>query len=71
MKITSFVSAVALGLLVSGGALALDAASPDDAAKPDAAAMAAKSQQCSKEADAKGLHGPARRKFRAECKKAK
>jgi hypothetical protein len=26
--------------------------------------------ECSKEADAKGLHGKERKKFRAECKKA-
>ncbi|HLW93241.1 MAG TPA: PsiF family protein [Roseiarcus sp.] len=32
---------------------------------------AAKSAECSKEADAKGLHGAARKKFRAECKKGK
>ena len=70
MKILTFVSAVALGVFVSGAALALDAAAPD-AAKPDAAAMTAKAQQCSKEADAKGLHGKERKKFRAECKKAK
>ena len=28
------------------------------------------SLECSKEADAKGLHGKERRKFRSECKKA-
>ena len=26
--------------------------------------------ECSKEADAKGLHGKERKKFRSECKKA-
>jgi psiF repeat len=30
----------------------------------------AASLECSKEADAKGLHGKERKKFRAECKKA-
>ena len=48
-------------------------------AKSDAAAPAATdkkkprtavSLECSKEADAKGLHGKERKKFRAECKKA-
>jgi hypothetical protein len=29
----------------------------------------AESIECSKEADAKGLHGKERKKFRAECKK--
>ena len=28
------------------------------------------SLECSKEADAKGLHGKERKKFRSECKKA-
>jgi hypothetical protein len=36
------------------------------AGKPRTAA----SLECSKEADAKGLHGKERRKFRSECKKA-
>ena len=35
------------------------------AEKPKSAA----SLECSKEADAKGLHGKERRKFRSECKK--
>ncbi|WP_398472861.1 PsiF family protein [Tardiphaga sp.] len=35
------------------------------AAKPRTAA----SLECSKQADAKNLHGDARRKFRSECKK--
>jgi hypothetical protein len=32
-------------------------------------AHSAVSMECSKQADAKGLHGKARHKFRAECKK--
>jgi hypothetical protein len=47
------------------------------AAKSDAAAPMAKpakvhsaeSIECSKEADAKGLHGKERKKFRSECKR--
>lgn len=35
-------------------------------AKPRSAA----SLECSKEADAKGLHGKERKKFRSDCKKA-
>ena len=31
---------------------------------------AAESLECSKEADAKGLHGKERKKFRSDCKKA-
>ena len=42
------------------------AATDKKMAKPRTAA----SLECSKEADAKGLHGKERKKFRAECKKA-
>ena len=70
IKLETFISALVLGTFVSGAAFALDAAAPD-AAKPDAAAVKAKSVQCSNEADAKGLHGKARKKFREECKKGK
>jgi hypothetical protein len=45
---------------------AAPAASDKKMAKPRTAA----SLECSKEADAKGLHGKERKKFRAECKKA-
>jgi hypothetical protein len=52
------------------------AAKPTPAATPtaspvDAAAKAAKAAECSKEADAKGLTGKERKKFRAACKKGK
>ena len=67
MKISSFVGALALGLLVSGSASALDAAAT--VAKPDAAAKAAKSAECYKEADVKGLHGRERKKFHRDCVK--
>jgi psiF repeat len=43
------------------------------AAKTDTKApmvRSAASLECSKEADAKGLHGKERKKFRSECKKA-
>lgn len=42
------------------------AATDKKMAKPRSAA----SVECSKEADAKGLHGKERKKFRSECKKA-
>jgi hypothetical protein len=67
MRISTLVSAIALGVLLSAPAYALDAAAPNS----DAAAKAAKSAECSKQADAKGLHGKERKKFREECKKAK
>ena len=82
MKISMLAFAVALGLFVSGAALAQTAPAtpaatpsatmaPKAAAMPkaDAAAKAAKSAECSKQADAKGLHGKDRKKFREECKK--
>ena len=65
MRISAFVTALALGAFVSTSAFALDAAP----AQKDAAARAARSAECSKQADAKGLHGHARKKFRAACKK--
>ena len=39
------------------------------ATKAPAKERTAKSIECSKEADAKGLHGKERQKFRSECKK--
>jgi invasion protein IalB len=50
-------------------------AAKSDTAAPAPAAKASKphsaeSIECSKEADAKGLHGKERKKFRSECKKA-
>ncbi len=71
MKISTFISALALGMFVAGSAFALDAADPATPAKPDAAAKAATSAQCSREADAKGLHDTERKKFRDECQKGK
>ena len=40
------------------------------AEKKEAKPRTAASLECSKEADAKGLHGKERKKFRSECKKA-
>jgi hypothetical protein len=37
--------------------------------KKEAKPRTAESMECSKEADAKGLHGKERKKFRSECKK--
>lgn len=42
---------------------------PADDSKAEKPRTAA-SLECSKQADAKGLHGDARRKFRSECKKS-
>ncbi len=80
----TFGKVIALGFiaaLVTGSAFAQAPASPPAATAPAATAPAApttgagkhaqsaQSLECSKEADAKGLHGKARKKFRQECKK--
>jgi hypothetical protein len=66
--------ALAASLLLAGSAFAQTSA---PAAAPAAASAAtskstkphsAASIECSKEADAKGLHGKERKKFRSECK---
>jgi DMSO/TMAO reductase YedYZ molybdopterin-dependent catalytic subunit len=79
MTMTSrILTAVAASLLLAGTAFAQTTA---PAAKPAAAPApkmapakkmekprTAASMECSKEADAKGLHGKERKKFRSECK---
>lgn len=84
MKTTLFAAVLGLGVLVAGAAFATEAAAPaTPAATPSPASgsmtkndggmmkadKAAKSQECSKEADAKGLHGKERKHFREKCKK--
>ena len=70
MKISSRAAATAFAsLLLMGSAFAQTAA---PAAKTDTKAPvvhSAASLECSKEADAKGLHGKERKKFRSDCKK--
>jgi hypothetical protein len=81
MTISSRVAAAAFAslFLFASPVLAQTTAAP--AAKSDTAAPAAtdkkmakprtaESLECSKEADAKGLKGKERKKFRSECKKA-
>jgi len=83
-KISSLATATAVVSLLLMGAVSAQTTAPakTDAtkteAKTDAKAPAEKkaekprtsaSLECSKEADAKGLHGKERRKFRSECKK--
>lgn len=46
------------------------AAPAKTAAPKDKTERTAASLECSKQADAKGLHGKERRKFRSECKKS-
>ena len=84
MKISSIATAAALASFLLMGAASAQTAAPAAAPAATPAAPAAKapaekkeakprtaeSLECSKEADAKGLHGKERKKFRSECKKA-
>ena len=63
-KFMALASTVALALSVTA-ALAQDKGK----AKAPAAPRTAISLECSKQADAKGLHGKERKKFRAKCKR--
>jgi CelD/BcsL family acetyltransferase involved in cellulose biosynthesis len=71
-KVMAFGFAAAI---LTGAALAQTPAPASPTAAPSASAPAGKhpqsahSLECSKEADAKGVHGKARKKFREECKK--
>ena len=75
MTFTSRLAVVALASLLATGTAFAQTAAP--AAKTDTAAPAdkkaapkersAESLDCSKQADAKGLHGKERKKFRSEC----
>lgn len=78
MKLSTLASVVAVAAFLTGGAaFALDAAKPaaspaaSPASSPASSAKSAKSEDCSKQADAKSLHGKERKKFREECKKGK
>ena len=66
--------ALAASLLFAGAAFAqtstAPAAAPAAAEKKAEKPRTAASLECSKEADAKGLDGKERKKFRSECKKA-
>ena len=80
MTISSRVAAAAFASLFLFASPVLAQTTTAPAAKSDAAAPAATdkkaakphtaaSLECSKEADAKGLHGKERKKFRSDCKK--
>jgi hypothetical protein len=74
MRVNGLACAVALCVLYSGAAHALDAApagtSPGAprAGGEDAAVRSAKSIECSQKADAQDLHGKPRKRFMRECK---
>lgn len=72
------VATIVASLIFAGAAFAQTAATPTPTAptakaapaeKKAAAPRTAVSLECSKQADAKGLHGKERKKFRSECKK--
>jgi hypothetical protein len=73
MKLKLILAALATTALLSVGiAKAETASTPGTAQTPPSSATAkaprsAKSIACSKQADAKGLHGKERRKFRRQC----
>jgi hypothetical protein len=72
MTIKMLLAAAGTLALLSGGVAHAQSAPAD---KPAAAAKAkpqrtAKSLECSKQADEKGVHGKERKKFMSTCKKA-
>jgi hypothetical protein len=76
MKIIALVTSAAMTACLLGGAAFAQATAPAPAAPATAPAKAApvqhsaQSLECSKQADAKGLHGTERKKFRASCLKS-
>ncbi len=71
IKTAVMAAGLGLALFFTGPAYAEDAAAPAGKGKSPPAARSAKSLDCSKQADAKGLHGKDRKKFRSECIHAK
>jgi hypothetical protein len=72
MTISSRAVATAFASVLLMSSAFAQTAAPAPAAKADTKAPVvhtAASVECSKEADAKGLHGKERKKFRSECKK--
>jgi hypothetical protein len=81
MKIIALVTSAAMTACLFGGAAFAQATAPAPAApaaapatapaaKPAPVQHSAQSLECSKQADAKGLHGTERKKFRAACLKS-
>lgn len=64
MTIKMFMAAVGTIALLSGGVVHAQTA------KKERAPRTAKSLECSKQADAKSLHGKPRKKFMSSCKKS-
>ena len=74
MTIKMFIAAVGTSRLLSSGVAYAQTAPTDkpaaSTAKKVQAPRTAKSLECSKQADAKSLHGKPRKKFMSSCKKA-
>jgi len=78
MQLSSLATATAIAALLLMGPASAQTAAPAKTDAPKAEAKAPKAEkprtaaslECSKEADAKGLKGKERKKFRSECKKA-
>jgi hypothetical protein len=71
MTLSSRAAATAIASLFLMGSAFAETPAPATAAPAAKAPVAhsAASLECSKEADAKGLHGKERKKFRSECKR--
>ncbi len=77
MTFSSRLAATALATMILTGSAYAQTPAPAAPAAQTAAPAAKKAEkprseaslECSKEADAKGLHGKERKKFRSECKK--
>ena len=67
MKPSPLLATACAGLLMSAAALMATTARIEAAT----AEQSAKSKECSTQADAKGLHGKARKAFRGKCKRGR
>ena len=67
MKPSPLLAAACAGLLMSAAALVTTTARVEAATVQ----QSAKSKECSTQADAKGLHGKARKAFRGKCKRGR
>jgi hypothetical protein len=66
---TAFASMLLMSSAFAQTAAPAPATAPATKAEKAPMVHSAASLECSKEADAKGLHGKERKKFRSECKK--
>ena len=69
MTLSSRVAATAIASLFLMGSAFAETPAPATPAPKAPVVHSAASVECSKEADAKGLHGKERKKFRSECKR--